>query len=202
MCVSAACSVCLLQAYLDKATQHGDAHKGSGAAPRLTAVMFGGPNVGDAAFATYFNRRVNARNVQYKYDIVRQVPCAPQITACPHLLVPVPTFAGNSAGAWQYERVGGQIRLDLGDIPVQREVWSKLAVFTQQDFCRTTETVLWNVDALHYCSYFCSLGAYAGQASWCKLWPEATTTAEKGATYCFQGVASAQFPKSPVFPFQ
>ncbi len=45
-------------------------------APSLTAIMFGGPNVGDAAFAAHFNNKVNARNVQYKYDIIYQVSIA------------------------------------------------------------------------------------------------------------------------------
>lgn len=137
---------------------------------------------------------------------VVQVPCAPQIASCNKQLVAVPTSSsgGHDAGAWTYARVGGQVDLDLTHIPVQRDAWSRLTVFTQQDFCRTSDTVLWNVDALHYCSYFCSLGAYAGQGgSWCKLWPQAPgSEAERSASYCFQGVEAAAYPKTPTFPFQ
>jgi hypothetical protein len=141
--------------------------------------------------------------VHFKYDIIFQVPCAPQISGCNAVEVPVPTASGLRTGAFAYSRVGGRLELDLPDIPVQQEQWSKLKVFTQQDFCRTEETVLWNVDASHYCSYFCSLGAYAGKASWCKLWPEAgDSDAERAFSYCFQGVKGAAYPKTPVFPFQ
>lgn len=115
----------------------------------------------------------------------------------------MPTAFGPKTGAFAYTRVGGRLELDVPDIPVQQEQWNKLKVFTQQDFCRTEETVLWNVDALHYCSYFCSLGAYAGDASWCKLWPEAAgSAADKASSYCFQGVTGAAYPKTLVFPFQ
>jgi hypothetical protein len=83
-------------------------------------------------------------------------------------------------------------------MPVQRDAWSKLSVITQQDFCKNQNVVLWNVDAGHYCSYFCSLGVYAGQRTWCKLYPE---SGDNGASYCFQGVAGAAFPKAPKYPF-
>ena len=191
-----------LQAYLNKiwiASIDGNS-QAPAKAPSISAVMFGSPNVGDAAFAAYFDRTINARNVQYKYDSIFQVPC-PMITGCTHRLVPVATYAGSLHGAWSYARVGGQVDLDLGDIPVQRDAWSRMTVLTQQDFCRTSETVLWNVDAAHYCSYFCTLGAYAGQLNWCKLWPEAEGSAGHGASYCFQGVPGAQYPKVPAFPF-
>jgi hypothetical protein len=164
--------------------------------------MFGGANVGDAAFAEYFNKRINARHVQFKYDTIRQVPCQPQITACNALTVPVPTSKGSMTGAWSYKRVGGQVNLDISDVPMQQEVWSKISVLTQQDFCRSQDSVVWNVDAGHYCSYFCSLGAYAGQRTWCKLYPESDAKADKGSSYCFQGVEGAAYPKEPLYPFQ
>jgi hypothetical protein len=62
-----------LQAYLDQAVAARAHSSAAVQAPSLTAVMFGGPNVGDAAFAAHFNKVVNARNVQYKYDIIYQV---------------------------------------------------------------------------------------------------------------------------------
>lgn len=188
-----------MQAYLHKVAARGGS---KAAAPSLTGVSFGGANVGDGDFTAYFDRLVNARNVQYKYDIVYTVPCAGQITACNPLEVAVPTAHGTKTGAFAYKRVGGQVELDLPDIPVQQEQWAKLKVFTQQDFCRTQDTVLWHVDALHYCSYFCALGAYAGEASWCKLWPEAAGSEADKASYCFQGVSGAAYPKTPVFPFR
>jgi hypothetical protein len=138
-------------------------------------------------------------------SLLLQVPCAPQIAGCHKQLVAVPTTEGSHVtGSWSYARVGGEVTLDLQNIPVQREAWSRMTVFTQQDFCRTQDTVLWNVDASHYCSYFCSLGAYAGMGgSWCKLWPEAAgSEADGGASYCFQGVQGAAYPKTPSFPFK
>jgi hypothetical protein len=47
----------------------------TGASTRVTAVLFGGPNVGDAAFTADYNRRVNTRNVDFFADIVPQVNC-------------------------------------------------------------------------------------------------------------------------------
>jgi hypothetical protein len=44
--------------------------------------MFGAPNVGDAAFATDFNTRINARNIEYVADIVPQLPCAGHMPVC------------------------------------------------------------------------------------------------------------------------
>lgn len=40
---------------------------------QVTAVTFGAPNVGDAAFVSDYNSRVNTRNVQFFADIVPQV---------------------------------------------------------------------------------------------------------------------------------
>lgn len=47
----------------------------TGTSTRVTAVLFGGPNVGDAAFTADYNRRVNTRNVDFFADIVPQVNC-------------------------------------------------------------------------------------------------------------------------------
>jgi hypothetical protein len=158
--------------------------------------------VGDAAFAAHYNRIVNARNVAFSIDIVRQVPCAPQITACDHVTMPIPTTLGPKGGPFSYTRLGGEILLTTENIPVQREAWELLKEMSQADFCRTQEVVLWAVDVGHYCSYFCSLGAYAGQNTWCKLWAEpAGSATDKAASYCFQGVSGAAYPKpAPGFP--
>lgn len=51
-------------------------------APLVTAVMFGAPNVGDSEFAAEFDRRVNARNIEYVADIVPQLPCAGHMPIC------------------------------------------------------------------------------------------------------------------------
>jgi hypothetical protein len=45
----------------------------TGGSTHVTAVLFGGPNVGDAAFTADYNRRVNTRNVDFFADIVPQV---------------------------------------------------------------------------------------------------------------------------------
>jgi hypothetical protein len=158
--------------------------------------------VGDTAFAAHYDRIVNARNVVFANDIVRQVPCAPHITACNKITMPVPTTLGPHGGAFSYTRLGGDVTLTFDNIPVQREVWQRLTELTQADFCRTQDVVLWSVDVGHYCSYFCSLGAYAGQNTWCKLWPEpAGSAAGKGASFCFEGVPGAAYPKpAPGFP--
>lgn len=195
------CIVQCLQAYLDRSSVT-QARTGSATTkqnPSITAVMFGGPNVGNAAFVRHFNRHVNARNVQYAHDIIYQVPCAGKLSACNILEVPVPTDQGSTTGSWSYARVGGQVHLDPSHMPVQRDAWNMLAEYTQHDYCREHRSVTWNVDALHYCSYSCILGSYAGQNSWCKLWRG--TSADQGATYCFHGVDGAAFPKTPMFPF-
>lgn len=199
------CVTChvVLQAHLNKLAAARAGQGAAGAVPRVSAVMFGGANVGDAAFAAYFDKLVNARHVQWRYDTIRQVPCQPQISACNGLTVPVPTTDDSKTGSWQYSRVGGQVNLDLPDLPMQRTIWAKMAVLNQQDFCRNQDSVVWNVDASHYCSYFCTLGVYAGQRTWCKLHPEPQGAAgDTGASYCFQGVQGAAYPKAPLYPFQ
>lgn len=40
---------------------------------QVTAVLFGSPNVGDAAFADDFNSRVDTRNIEFQNDMVAQV---------------------------------------------------------------------------------------------------------------------------------
>jgi hypothetical protein len=98
--------VLLQQAYLEKAAAA--RKQGAVQPPKISAVMFGGANAGDATFAAYFNKRINARHVQFKYDTIRQVPCQPQITACSALTVPVPTSSGTVTGAWSYKRMAGR----------------------------------------------------------------------------------------------
>lgn len=63
-CVSAAAlPLCSLQMHF----------AATGISTHVTAVLFGGPNVGDAAFAADYNSRINTRNVDFVSDVVPQV---------------------------------------------------------------------------------------------------------------------------------
>lgn len=66
-----------------------------------------------------------------------QVPCAPQVTACPNAPVPTP----NPAGAWQYARVGGALSFDGGSMPFQPAAWQKLDRYRQKEFCDNRASV-------------------------------------------------------------
>jgi hypothetical protein len=39
----------------------------------VTVVTFGSPNPGDATWANYFNKKVNARNIAFEGDLVAKV---------------------------------------------------------------------------------------------------------------------------------
>lgn len=156
---------------------------------KVDALLFAPPQVGDAAFAAAFNKRVNARRIAFKYDVVPQVPCAPQMMACKDVLYPSATVDGVTS--WQYSKVGGQILIGPDGISVQPKAWSRL------DAINGCEILPWGI-AGHVCSYPCWFSKFAGaeDEGRCKLWADGSeAAAATSAAFC------PTFPKhSPEFP--
>jgi hypothetical protein len=114
--------------------------------PQVTAVLFAGPNVGDAAFSADFNSRINARNIAFTADIVPQLPCAGSMVDC---TASTPAAAGDKLtgnfaaqgeqltgnftvrASLPYDRLGGRLTLTAEDMPHQKDAWTQLSVYTQ-----------------------------------------------------------------------
>jgi len=129
--------------------------------PLVTAVMFGAPNVGNAAFAADFNARINGRNVQYIADVVPQLPCAGYMALCSDAAGAAAdkdtdaledydsedegsssasatgstnsssSSSGGSRGFVSYARLGGQLRVEAADMPLQQDAWQQLSRYRQ-----------------------------------------------------------------------
>ncbi|KAI8469897.1 MAG: class 3-domain-containing protein [Monoraphidium minutum] len=177
------------QAYLKQRTKGSTAWKSAAAGPLVSVAVFGAPNVGDSEFAAHFDANVNARNVNFEYDFVAQMPCAPVTTSCSNLKKPTT----NAQGFWPYARVGGRVLLAARDMPVQSDAWRRTAVYRQADMCANPQSAEWMAKAAHICAYDCALSAALGEAdNSCLLWP-ARGAAEAASSYCLHGFAGA-FP--------
>ncbi|KAF6262005.1 hypothetical protein COO60DRAFT_703516 [Scenedesmus sp. NREL 46B-D3] len=147
-CASTCFAAVALQAYIDQKS----ASSGHTAA-RVDALLFAPPNVGNRQFVRAFNARVNARKVQFAYDLVPQVPCAPSMAACPD--VPVPTHNPDGSGIWQYSSIGGDMLFSPASMPHQASSWGR---FGQIHPCKLAHFIM----ATHTCSYACWLSSLSG----------------------------------------
>lgn len=186
-CASTCFAAVALQAYIDQKS----ASSGHTAA-RVDALLFAPPNVGNRQFVRAFNARVNARKVQFAYDLVPQVPCAPSMAACPD--VPVPTHNPDGSGIWQYSSIGGGMLFSPASMPHQASSWER---FGQIHPCKLAHFIM----ATHTCSYACWLSSFVRDASnSCLLLREAAAGGE--GTYCAGSFASFPDAQEPPYPYK
>jgi hypothetical protein len=176
-----------LQAYIDQ--KSGGSRQ---AAAKVDALLFAPPNVGNIDFVRSFNARVNARKVQFAYDLVPQVPCAPSMASCPD--VPVSTHNPDGSGIWQYSSVGGSMMITPASMPHQASIWAR---FGQIHPCKLP----FFITATHSCAYTCYLSSFVGEASnSCLLHDKAAAGGE--GTYCGGSIASFPDTQDPPYPYR
>ncbi|GAX76022.1 hypothetical protein CEUSTIGMA_g3465.t1 [Chlamydomonas eustigma] len=122
----------------------------------ISAVLIAPPNVGDHSFVASFNRKVNARRVPFLYDVIPQLPCAPENIACPN--TPVDTTLNGTVHTWQYTPVGGTVIITALDMPAQAYAWHR---FSRLNLCH----IALDVVAVHTCSYSCAFSKFVAAFS-------------------------------------
>lgn len=138
---------------------------------QVDAVLFAPPEAGDAEFAAKYDHIVNSRSIKFANDIVPQIPCTPQVFACPK--TPVPT--GPLGTSWAYESVGGQIMLSGANFPVQPDAWSGFSTLPLKG-----DQVNLFFHASHTCSYSCYFARFTNdENNLCGLWEDDAVT-----SYC------------------
>jgi hypothetical protein len=180
-------SLAALQAYIDKKS-------GTSGLPaaKVDALLFAPPNVGNIEFVRAFNARVNGRKVQFAYDLVPQVPCAPSMAACPD--VPVSTYNPDGSGIWQYSSIGGSMMITPASMPQQARIWSR---FGQIHPCKLAHFIT----ATHTCSYTCWLSSFVkGANNSCLL--HDTGAAGGEGSYCGGSIASFPDTQDPPYPYR
>eukprot|EP00878_Enallax_costatus_P025280 GHUV01027043.1.p1 GENE.GHUV01027043.1~~GHUV01027043.1.p1 ORF type:complete len:183 (+),score=21.62 GHUV01027043.1:1019-1567(+) len=128
--------------------------------------------------------------IQFQYDIVPMVPCAPQVTAC--RTTPVPTTQPDNTGLWHYSTIGGGIDFVATDMPQQPQAW---ALLCNLDFTQIKMFFL----ASHTCSYECYFSQYASDANNNCLLKSAITDGGIG-TFCTGALAAFPDAATPQYP--
>uniref|UniRef100_A0A383VL47 Fungal lipase-type domain-containing protein n=1 Tax=Tetradesmus obliquus TaxID=3088 RepID=A0A383VL47_TETOB len=188
------------------------------AKPLVSLVGFAACNAGSPAFAADFNKRVNARLVDFEFDRVRKFLTAYNTTSD----WPAPATPVN------YTRVGGIVLLPANGMPFQSSVWSTIGstvpnldptapqgaqAFTDWDNAKQYKIAYFGLTyargtlysaGAHICSYRCMLSQFVANAKgdWCLLHTGDAAELAK-ATYCGNfppyGIASV-FPTTPAYP--
>eukprot|EP00878_Enallax_costatus_P042550 GHUV01049946.1.p1 GENE.GHUV01049946.1~~GHUV01049946.1.p1 ORF type:complete len:320 (+),score=33.21 GHUV01049946.1:1365-2324(+) len=114
---------------------------------RVDTVLFAPPNAGSPAFVASFNNLVNARRIAFENDIVPQVPCTPNMVACPGTLVP--TNQPGNVTSWPFSAVTN------ASMPVQQVPWGAMTSVSLK------HTVAF-LSASHICSYSCFTSQFVG----------------------------------------
>jgi hypothetical protein len=117
-----------------------------------------------------------ACRIAFQWDIIPQVPCAPQMMACQDSIFPT---ALPGVTSWNYAQVGGDITLTAEGMPIQPKVWQKLETLNG---CMIMP---WAI-ATHICSYPCfyskSAAAGATDHGRCQLWGQSKE--KVGTAFC------------------
>jgi hypothetical protein len=178
----------MLQAYMDQKT----AGSNKQAAAKVDALLFAPPNVGNIEFVRAFNSLVNARKVQFAYDVVPQVPCAPSMAACPD--TPVSTANPDGSGIWQYSSIAGSMMITPAAMPYQADVWRR---FGKLHPCKMSHFIT----ATHVCSYTCFFSKYVkGTSNSCLLLDQKVAGGE--GSYCGGSIASFPETSDPPYPYR
>ncbi|KAL4425990.1 hypothetical protein ABPG75_010006 [Micractinium tetrahymenae] len=94
-------------------------------APLINGVFFAPPQFSSTPLADRYNSLVNSRDVDFKADLISQVPCVPAMPACPANtsgilgVLGVPGLDGQQGGAtsWPYNTTGGSLPFAGKDMP-------------------------------------------------------------------------------------
>lgn len=135
---------------------------------KISAITFGAPNAGDAAFAHFFSPRVNIRQIYYVGsgllpgqdptsfglgDMVAQLP--PDCTAaspCPVLLFRQADGLGDLFARVQMARLPGAVMFYARDMP-NTNTWLKYEDYLTHIFTRMDR----GIPSSHFCAYSCYL---------------------------------------------
>jgi hypothetical protein len=181
------CPFAAVQAYIDE--KSGTSRL---SAAKVDALLFAPPNVGNNEFVRAFNARVNGRKVQFSYDVVPMVPCAPSMAGCPD--VPVSTHNPDGSGIWQYSSVGGSMMITPTSMPQQARIWSRFGLMHP---CKLQHFIT----ATHVCSYTCWLSSFVmGGNNSCLLLD--TGAAGGAGSYCGGSIASFPDTQDPPYPYR
>lgn len=150
----------------------GDGHYGGGDGndkrAAVTTVLFGAPNVGDAAWAEAFDRAINSRSIAFQADSVPQIACAPQMIACPTPPVAIST-ANPPSNVWRFTRSGGNLVYPAAAMPLQTAAWAATLTVTGPQICDVTAFKQFYASN-HICSYMCMTSPFvAASNNLCQL---------------------------------
>eukprot|EP00798_Chlamydomonas_sp_ICE-L_P011317 gene11317-18618_t len=124
---------------------------------KVDAFLFGTPNAGDKDFNEKLAQKVNIRNLAFSYDVISQMPCAPETKACPGGQTEpfyIPNTEGNPPQlSWDWRTHRGLVLFGPGQMPYQSDKWQCF------QHLKLTST-LGFFAATHGCSYACAFSSF------------------------------------------
>eukprot|EP00798_Chlamydomonas_sp_ICE-L_P000017 gene17-12830_t len=94
---------------------------------QVDAFLFAPPNAGNKAFNKRLSEKVNIRSITFNYDVVPQVPCAPEMMACKGGILnpyPIPNTQGSPPQlSWDYRTQRGGVNFGAGLMPYQSDIF-------------------------------------------------------------------------------
>eukprot|EP00798_Chlamydomonas_sp_ICE-L_P016668 gene16668-22923_t len=124
---------------------------------KVDAFLFGSPNAGDNAFNEKLAQKVNIRDISFIYDVISQVPCAPETNACP-VGQTEPFYISNTEGnppqlSWNWRAHRGGVNFGPDLMPYQSDEWN---CFQHLNLRNTMGFFA----ASHGCSYACAFSSF------------------------------------------